>query len=141
MIAAALDQRACAIKDDKRNRNKAANFLKHADRDANKSLAVDELDFMFVIADAINMWGNLNLPFTDEMWAYQYWFRGTTAQKPEEFINTKEGPIHLFTFEQKVEFGQWLLRLTYSKAGRSPERFRGDALQLPAGRFFTALSN
>lgn len=46
-IAAAIDWRARAIEGDKRThqyRNKAANFLKHADKDADQSLDLGELD-------------------------------------------------------------------------------------------------
>jgi hypothetical protein len=52
----------------------------------------------------------MNLPTTTEMEVYMIWWHGITATKQEEFIVTKEGPIHLFTFEQQVEFGSGLLR-------------------------------
>lgn len=96
-----------------------------------------------MIADAINMWTNLSLPLTDEMWVYSYWFRGVTAEKSEEFITTKAGPIHLFTFEQQVDFGRWFLKLIYTKAGRSAEHFRDDmdynAVRAMPVRMFRAL--
>lgn len=152
-IAADLDRRARAIESDKRTgeyRRKGENFLKHADYKYHRSaedkfLNPADLDTLWVIADAINLWTNLNLPFTDEMWVYSCWLRGITAEKPEEFINTKAGPIHLFTFEQQVDFGRWLLKLVYLKAGRSLEQFRDDAayssvsINSLAVRMFTAL--
>ena len=62
-----------------------------------------------VIATAVNFYINMNLPLTMEMYAYMQWWIGVTAQEPEEFVLTKEGPIHLFTFEQQIDFGRGLI--------------------------------
>jgi hypothetical protein len=66
-----------------------------------------------VIAAAINYYFNMKLPITAEMRMYAYWWFGITAKKEDEFVLTKEGPIHLFTLEQKIDFGRGLLELAY----------------------------
>ena len=128
-VAAVLEQRARAIESDKRihkHRNKPANFLKHAKKDADRSLGLDELDVPWVIADAISLWINLNLPPTVEMQVYNYWFFGVTAKKPEEFVTTKAGAIHLLTFEQQIEVGRRMLKWSYAQVGQSSDEFRDD---------------
>jgi hypothetical protein len=115
------------------HRHKTANFLKHADHDPDGSLAAENLTESGsfyratdsdadqtspgvgqVIAQAINFSLNLGLPITVEMSAYMHWWLGVTAQKPEDFIHTREGPIHLSTLEEQLDFGAGLLEFAYS---------------------------
>jgi len=65
------------------------------------------------------------------------------ASTPEDFINTKSGPIHLFSFEQQIKFGALALRQIYAKAKRSGRRLRDDSAyslaKLADGAHYTAL--
>jgi hypothetical protein len=129
-IAADLDSRANLIERDGRTReqrNKAANFLKHADKDPKSKLNLGELNALGLIADACNMWFNMQLPVTDEMQFFHIWFRAVFADKPEHVAMTKSGPIHQLTFEQQVDAGRWLLKQIYARQGRSADWFRDDA--------------
>ena len=129
-IADNLDRRARLIESDgqtRKYRNEAANFLKHADKDPEKALNLGELNALGVIADACNMWLNMQLPVTDEMRFFHMWFCAVRPDKPEHVAMTKAGPVHEFTFEQQVDFGRWLLKLIYADQGRSADWFRNDA--------------
>jgi hypothetical protein len=116
----------------RRHRDKSANFLKHADKDArglldsarfttagsyfiatNGNPKANSMSLGEVIILAINYYVNLKLPITIEMDIYRRWWLGITAAKTEDIIRTKEGPIHLFTFEQQIEFARGLLNLAY----------------------------
>jgi hypothetical protein len=125
-----INRKTNAIEKDKKTwnyRNKATNFLKHADKDPDDVLSLAEVNPCWVIMDAINLWGNMNLPITIDMRVYCFWWFGVTAQQPEEFVNTKEGPIHLFNFAQQIDFGRYLLMRVYRDRRRSIKGFRDDA--------------
>ena len=134
-VAREIELRVQSIENQKTtwsHRNKTANFLKHADKDAhtvldlarfttpgsyflatNSDSASNSMSIGEVIAAAINYYCNIGLPITIEMRTYMYWWLGITAKKSEEFITTKEGPIHLFTFEQQIDFARGLLNIAY----------------------------
>jgi hypothetical protein len=138
-IVAALDAKARAIEDDSRihnHRKRVENFLKHAspkynarskaEKRQDTHINAGDVDPISVIVDATHLWLTLSLCPTDEMFVFHQWFCGVTAEQPSEFINTKAGPIHLFTFEQQIEFGRFMLKSVYRRNGRSSERFRDD---------------
>jgi hypothetical protein len=114
------------------HRNKTANFLKHADKDARALLdsarfttagsyfiatdgdpKANSMSLGEVIVLAINYYLNIKLPITIKMNIYLHWWLGIKAAKTEDVIITKEGPIHLFTFEQQIEFARGLLNVAY----------------------------
>lgn len=118
-----------------RHRHKIANFLKHADRDPDTFIETESFTdtsggFIAtgtnaspgigdVISMAINFYINLKLPITIEMFTFMHWWLGITAQKPEDVLNTKEGPVHLFTIEQQLDFGRGLLEKAYEVRSRN----------------------
>jgi len=125
-----VNRKTNAIEKDKRTwnyRNKATNFLKHANQDPDDVLFIAEFNPCWVIMDAINLWNNMNLAITIDMHVYGHWWWGVTAQQPEEFVNTREGPIHLFNFAQQIDFGRYLLKRVYRDRRRSMKGFRDDA--------------
>jgi hypothetical protein len=134
-IAADIDRRARAIEDRKSKtqgfRNKAANFLKHADKDPNNSLHLSDLNVFGIIVHAIDLWTEMNLPLTDEMEVYYKWFCGVAADNPEEFIATKDGPIHLVAFAQQIDFGGHMLKSALRTERRSTTQFRDDTVYRP----------
>jgi hypothetical protein len=128
-IAAEIKSKSYAIENDTRTwiyRNRTINFLKHGDKDAGAVLDLDELDPYWIIADALILWSNMNLPLTDEMLVFVMWLRGVTAAHPDDFLTTKSGPVHLFSFEQQIHFGRGLLQHMYKYPKRSATKFRDD---------------
>jgi len=110
-------------------RTKGENFLKHADKDPRGHLSSADLNTLWVIAEAIWFWDDLNLTRTDEMFIYHLWLKGVTAEDyPENIVNTKSGPIHLLTFKQQIDFGRYGLKLMYKKRLRSSKQFRDDSV-------------
>lgn len=114
------------------HRNRIANFLKHADKDADHALdsiwfsseggwfvatdsspALGGTGTLEVISMAVYFYNRLNLPITTEMEIYARWWVGTHPENHEQFIRTKSGPIHLFTFEQQRDFGRYMLEFAY----------------------------
>ncbi len=138
-IAAAIDQEARTIegrKETKEYRNKATNFLKHADykyagKHPDESLKLSDLNVFGILVEAIDLWMKMNLPRTAEMDVYSIWFCAVTAEKPEDFIITKGGPVHLFTFEQQIDFGGFMLKSVLRKMRRSTKQFRDDTVYRP----------
>jgi hypothetical protein len=109
-----LDRSAHIIENNRRtheHRNRAANFLKHADKDPENALNLGKLNALGVIADACNMWLNMQLPVTDDMRFFHMWFCAVRPDRPEHVAMTKAGPVHQFNFKQQVGFGRWLLKL------------------------------
>jgi hypothetical protein len=45
-------------------------------------------------ADAIELWGNLNLDISSEMFVYCFWWNSVNALKPENVVDTASGPVH-----------------------------------------------
>ncbi len=141
-----LDEKTLRVETDRRThsfRNRSANFLKHADQDGTASIEAEEIDALWVIADAINVYSKLDLNPTHEMLFYMRWFSALNTTNEHNRIVTKSGPIHSFTFTQQIDFGEWLLEQILRDSGRSTTHFRddddsgaGDAM-LP--RMFTAL--
>ena len=148
-IAADIDRRARAIENDKRTveyRNRAANFLKHADRKKKeKGLAISDLDVFWVIGDAINLWMMLNLPLTDEMIVYGDWFFAVSPETPDQVRKTRAGPVHLLPFDLQIDAGRHVLESILAKKGRPADRFRHDlpdnATQVRTIKMFRALES
>jgi len=44
----------------------------------------------------------------------------------EKIMNTKSGPVHLFTHEQKIDFGRHMLKTTLNARKRSTVKFCDD---------------
>lgn len=137
-IESEINYRAYTIEKDsrtKRLRNKPANFLKHADKDSDETLDFGELNPCWIIAGCIILWSNLNLDKSSEMLVYSLWLRSVTAGrvpelgslvKPEYVAETASGPVHLFTLDQQLDFGRYLLKGIYRHDGRSTDHFRDD---------------
>ena len=127
-ISEEIRRRARTIENDKRTveyRNKAANFLKHADskRD-DPSLNLSDVDVFYVLAESLLFWQDLNLPMTEEMDAYFTWFCGLSPVSPETAIETALGPLHNLPFKQQIDLGRHLLENYIRAADRSIEHFR-----------------
>lgn len=142
-VKAEIAYRADEIEKDGRTkflRNKTANYLKHADRDSEKGLDIGDLDTCWIIADTIDLWINLKLSLSDEMWIYGQWFYAVTANTAENSINTKSGPVSGFSFKQQIEFGRYMLKGIYMLKRRSAKSFRDNsAHQLGSLRMYCVL--
>jgi len=128
-VEAQIKHTADAIEKDPRTktlRNRTANFLKHADRDSDKSLDFGELNPCWVIMDCLILSNNINLGVSDEMAVYSLSWNSVNALKPENVVDTASGPVHLLTFDQQLALGRDLLKFVYRDKGRSTDHFRDD---------------
>lgn len=70
-------------------RNRAANFLKHADRDAHEHILLDEIDNLFLLMLAVSSLNDLINNDIDEegliLWVYYNVFTGTTELLPDRY--------------------------------------------------------
>ena len=86
-----------------------ANFLKHADRDAGKSLNVETLTTDHMLLEACSMYRDLKLEPTSEMHVYARWHLAVYPHLPEDRILTEYGEISELSRDQQIEFGSCLL--------------------------------
>lgn len=136
-IARDIRRRADAIEKDGRTkafRNRASNFLKHADRDNKASLDSEQLNPLAIIINTMQLWMNLNLDLTLEMSVFGQWY---------VFVSDASGPAYGKPFEFIVAFGRKLLVDAYGREERSAKRFRDDTslelAKLAAPALYTAL--
>jgi len=86
-----------------------ANFLKHANRDADKSLNVGVLTTDHMLLEACTMYLNMKLEPRTEMYAYARWHLAVYPSLEEDRITTEYGEVSELSREQQIEFGSYLL--------------------------------
>ena len=93
--------------------HKPANFLKHADKDADKVFAIDELDVNtdHVLLQACAFYVALDLPLTPEIEAFGRWHLAIYPHEPGDEIVTAVGNVDQLSRADQLDFGAFLLDL------------------------------
>ncbi|HEX4113365.1 MAG TPA: hypothetical protein VH020_12590, partial [Stellaceae bacterium] len=93
--------------------HKPANFLKHADKDADMALAIDELDVDtdHVLLQACAYYVALDLPLTPEIEAFGRWHLAVYPNEPGDEIVTAVGKVDKLNRLDQLDFGAFLLDL------------------------------
>lgn len=92
-------------------RNRPANFLKHADKDAATSIDLDTMDTDHLLLEACVLYSELGLPFTPEMRAFGRWHLGVYPQEEEDRIHTGAGNLSALARHDQLDFGSYLLSI------------------------------
>ena len=95
----------------RRIRNRPANFLKHADQDAEKSLDPNSLETDDLLLGVCTLYKRLKLDITPEMYAFATWHLAVHPHEDGDKIETAEGPVHELPRDAQLEFGDFLLAL------------------------------
>ena len=92
-------------------RNHPANFLKHADKDAPKSLNQDSLQTDRLLLASCVTYGELGLEYTPEMKAFVRWHLAAYPDEDGDKIKTASGYIHELSRAHQLEIGDFMLSL------------------------------
>ena len=96
-------------------RNRPANFLKHADQDAEDSLDADTLGTDHLLLEACVQYALLGLDLTSEMQAFTWWHLAVYPSEKSDKIETAAGEVHELNRDEQIEFGAFLLTLIREK--------------------------
>ena len=88
-----------------------ANFLKHADRDDERSLNPKDLDTDKLLLITCSTYAELGLEYTLEMKAFGKWCLAIWPREDGDKIKTGAGYVHEMSRAHKLEFGNFLLSL------------------------------
>ncbi len=91
--------------------NHPANFLKHADKDAEKVLDQDSLQTDELLLASCVTYAKLGLNYTPEMIAFIRWHLAVYPQEDGDSIKTASGYVHKLPRLQQLEVGFFLLNL------------------------------
>lgn len=91
--------------------NRPANFLKHADRDAEKSLDQDSLQTDTLMLVSCVTYAELGLKYTSEMNAFCRWHLAVYPNEDGDSIQIGDDYIHDLPRIQQLEVGDFLLDL------------------------------
>ena len=89
--------------------NRPANFLKHADRDAEKSLDQDSLQTDTLLLVSCTTYAELGLEYTPEMNAFCRWHLAVYPHEDGDAIKTDAGYVHDLFRVHQLEFGDFML--------------------------------
>jgi hypothetical protein len=90
-------------------RSAAANFLKHADRDAEQSLDVSRMETDHLLLEACSLYDDLNFKPTPEMQAFGRWHLAVYPHEEGDKLDTALGPVHELNRAAQLEVGAFLL--------------------------------
>ena len=90
-------------------KNKAANFLKHADRNPREFLFESTLETEFHLAEACHYFSSLGFELTPEMIAFLFWWHRKTPKDDSEALHTSMGALHLLDRDAQLVVGTALL--------------------------------
>jgi hypothetical protein len=93
-------------------RNRPANFLKHADRDADEMLNQGTLETDHLLLEACCLYEELGLPSTPEMSAFARWHLAVYPHEDGDAIETASGFVHSLERTEQLEFGAFILELS-----------------------------
>ena len=89
--------------------NHPANFLKHADRDAGKSLDQDSVQTDTLLLVSCVTYAELGLEYTAEMNAYCRWHLAVYPHEDGDAIKIDAGYVHDLPRAHQLEFGEFIL--------------------------------
>lgn len=90
--------------------NRAANFLKHANRDPRSALPESKMDNDAVLLEACALYTELGLEGTPEMKAFTRWHLAVYPGVPEDILVASTGEeIHKMPRELQLQLGEFLI--------------------------------
>jgi len=89
--------------------SKPANFLKHADRDADKALNSATLKTDHLLLEACVLYVSLGFELTPEMSAFSRWHLAVYPHEQDDGIKTAAGFVHTLERNAQLQFGAFLL--------------------------------
>ena len=93
-------------------RNRPANFLTHADQDADKMLNQETLKTDHLLLEACCRYEELGLPSTPEMSAFARWHLAVYPHEDGDAIETAAGFVDHLERTEQLEFGAFILKLS-----------------------------
>jgi hypothetical protein len=90
-------------------RNQPANFLKHANRDADKALNPATLETDHLLLEACALYMELGFEPTPEMYAFSRWHLAVYPHDEGDRIVTAAGVVHSLERTAQLQFGAYLL--------------------------------
>ena len=92
-------------------KNRPANFLKHADQDAEKSLNPDILGTDDLLLEACALYADMGFDLTPEMYAFARWHLAVYPHEDADKLRTAAGQAHNLPRDAQIELGEFLLAL------------------------------
>ncbi len=86
-----------------------ANFLKHADRDAKKSLKLEYKEMDDLLIECGSTYVELGFELTVEMSTFGCWYLSVYPREDSDEIHTAAGYVHNLPRDDQIEFGDFLL--------------------------------
>lgn len=96
-------------------RRRPANFLKHADRDADKALNIAALETDHTLLEACTLYADLGFEPTIEMHAFARWHLAVYPHLEGDRLETASGFLHSLARNAQLECGKFLLERFYGQ--------------------------